>query len=189
MCAGFHREKSAWPSKPRRHSTTRKCNRTGLLTTVNTAIPSRRCTWCCAYAVACRWWWCCLLVFDSVTSTPQCIRQPRPRIFVKTLTGKTMTLNWGGVLQHHRHGGIANPLLAGVQHHDRPWKRFANFPAIWNWSETHHNIFLFWCKFFTWEMYILREVIHPPIPPTHPILPPFKYQIYPKPSSVFATHP
>jgi hypothetical protein len=24
--------------------------------------------------------WCCLLVLDSVTSAPQCIRQPRPRV-------------------------------------------------------------------------------------------------------------
>jgi hypothetical protein len=26
---------------------------------------------------------CCLLVLDSVTSTPQCIRQPRPRVYLK----------------------------------------------------------------------------------------------------------
>jgi hypothetical protein len=29
------------------------------------------------------WRCCCLLVLDSVTSTPQCIRQPRPRVYLK----------------------------------------------------------------------------------------------------------
>jgi hypothetical protein len=35
------------------------------------------------------WWWCCLLVLDSVTSTPQCIRQPRPRVYLKEGTYHT----------------------------------------------------------------------------------------------------
>jgi hypothetical protein len=26
---------------------------------------------------------CCLLVLDSVSSTPQCIRQPRPRVYLQ----------------------------------------------------------------------------------------------------------
>jgi hypothetical protein len=32
---------------------------------------------------------CCLLVLDSVTSTPQCIRQPRPRVYLKEGTYHT----------------------------------------------------------------------------------------------------
>jgi hypothetical protein len=32
---------------------------------------------------------CCLLVYDSVTSTPQCIRQPRPRVYLKEGTYHT----------------------------------------------------------------------------------------------------
>ena len=31
----------------------------------------------------------CLLVLDSVTSTPQCIRQPRPRVYLKEGTYHT----------------------------------------------------------------------------------------------------
>jgi hypothetical protein len=32
---------------------------------------------------------CCLLVLDSVTSAPQCIRQPRPRVYLKEGTYHT----------------------------------------------------------------------------------------------------
>ncbi len=32
---------------------------------------------------------CCLLVLDSVTSTPQCICQPRPRVYLKEGTYHT----------------------------------------------------------------------------------------------------
>ena len=39
------------------------------------------------------------------------------------------------------------------------------------------------------NIYILKEVIHPTIKDTHPILSPRKYQIYPKPFSTFASHP
>jgi hypothetical protein len=33
--------------------------------------------------------YCCLLVLDSVTSAPQCIRQPRPRVYLKEGTYHT----------------------------------------------------------------------------------------------------
>ncbi len=37
--------------------------------------------------------WCCLLVLDSVTSAPQCIRQPRPRVYLKEGTYHTRLFN------------------------------------------------------------------------------------------------
>jgi hypothetical protein len=57
--------------------------------------------------------------------------------------------------------------------------------------------------FFTWEIYVLKEVFYkcieggvglssppiPPIPPTHPIIPACKYQIYPKPLSTYGLVP
>jgi hypothetical protein len=39
----------------------------------------------------------CLLVLDSVTSAPQCIRQPRQRVYLKEGTHHTRLIRGGGL--------------------------------------------------------------------------------------------
>jgi hypothetical protein len=58
---------------------------------------------------------CCLLVLDSVTSTPQWIRQPRPRVYLKEGTYHTRLFR--GPSTNDMKKEQSYPLLAHSSHH------------------------------------------------------------------------